>query len=146
MAKYNLTKNYTEIVETYGLFQNVTGNADIEITDDVNDSGIVLKPFQTIVIHQKVFARKIGIAGNCVLAVLPFQNDTAQSSNDDTGTTESSQTFDVYDDLFAAHSKCGKSPPLSVQETPSHYLVSVSKDSLKGQNKFLLQFDERKKD
>ena len=48
MARYNLTKNYSEIAENYGLFQNVTGNADIEITDDVNNSGIVLKPFQTV--------------------------------------------------------------------------------------------------
>lgn len=150
MARYNLTKNYSEIAENYGLFQNVTSNADIEITDDVNNSGIVLKPFQTVTIYQKVFARKIGIAGNCVLAVLPFQDYiAAQTSDDDTGSTENpqgtSKIFEVYDDLFATHSNCGKPPPLSVQETPSHYLVSVSKDSLKGQNKFLLQFDERKK-
>ena len=92
MARYNLTKNYSEIAENYGLFQNVTGNADIEITDDVNNSGIVLKPFQTVVIHQKVFARKIGIAGNCVLAVLPFQDYVAaQTSDDDTGSTENPQ-------------------------------------------------------
>ena len=92
MARYNLTKNYSEIAENYGLFQNVTGNADIEITDDVNNSGIVLKPFQTVTIYQKVFARKIGIAGNCVLAVLPFQDYVAaQTSDDDTGSTENPQ-------------------------------------------------------
>ena len=33
--------------------------------------------------------------------------------------------------------------PFSVKETPHHYLVRISKESLKGQNKFLIQFDEK---
>ena len=151
MARYTLTKSYSEIAETYGLFQNITGNADIEVTDDVNQSGIVIKPFQSVVIHQKVFARKIGIAGNSILAVLPFTDSVnASSSEEDSSTpTNDSSSFEAYDDLFSANPNFAKPPPhcppLSVQETPSHYLVSVSKDSLNHQKKFVLQFEDKLK-
>ena len=111
MPRYTLTKNYLEIAESYGLFQNLSANSDIEITENVDAAGIILKPFHTAIINQKVYARKIGNAGSCPLAVLPFQklceNPTAI-------------------------------PPLSIRD-----LVSVSKDSLGNQNKFLIQFDDK---
>ncbi len=44
MARYTLTKNYTEIAESYGVFQNSSGNAEIEITNDVAKAGIILRP------------------------------------------------------------------------------------------------------
>ena len=153
MARYTLTKNYTEIAESYGVFQNSSGNAEIEITNDVAEAGIILRPFQMATISQKVYARKIGNAGACLLTVLPLQklwdtpnavppkryDDTEAESDTDTS------TVDAYDDLFSGKQHKPPMPPLSVQETPTHYLVSVSKDSLKHQNKFLLQFDDRQK-
>ena len=69
--RYTLTKNYSEITESYGVFQNSSGNAEIEITANIEEAGIILRPFQTVTISQKVFARKIGNAGACVLTVLP---------------------------------------------------------------------------
>ena len=150
MARYTLTKNFSDIAETYGLFQNASGNADIEITNDVGEAGIILRPFQTVVVNQKVFARKIGNnAGACLLQVLPFRELYATTSNENSSsvtTNDADVTFDDYGNLFLNH----RAPPtfgnkpLSVEETPTHYLVSVSKDSLKGQNKFLIQFDEKK--
>ena len=158
MARYTLTKNYTEIAESYGVFQNSSGNAEIEITNDVAEAGIILRPFQTATISQKVYARKIGNAGACLLTVLPLQklwdtpNAVPPKRSDDTETesdTTDISTVDAYDDLFSGencqHQHKPPMPPLSVKETPTHYLVSVSKDSLKHQNKFLLQFDDRQK-
>ncbi len=152
MSRYTLTKNYTEIAESYGVFQNASGNAEIEITNDVTEAGIILKPFKTVTIEQKVFARRIGNAGACLLNILPLQklceNPTAVPPKrcDDTEDSDTSTlNVDVYDDLFSDTPK-PRRPPLSVKETSTHYVVSVSKDSLKNQNKFLLQFDDRKKE
>lgn len=155
MARYTLTKNYSEIAESYGVFQNSSGNAEIEITNDVAEAGIILRPFQMVTISQKVFARKIGNAGACLLTVLPLQklwdtpNAVPPKRSDDTDAESDTSTVDAYDDLFSGehcpHQRKPTMPPLSVQETPTHYLVSVSKDSLKHQNKFLLQFDDRQK-
>ena len=156
MARYTLTKNYTEIAESYGVFQNSSGNAEIEITNDVTEAGIILRPFQTAMINQKVYARKIGNAGACLLTVLPLQklwdtpNAVPPKRSDDTEAESDTSandisTVDAYDDLFSGKQHKPHMPPLSVKETPTHYLVSVSKDSLKHQNKFLLQFDDRQK-
>ena len=152
MSRYTLTKDYTEIAESYGVFQNASGNAEIEITNDVTEAGIILKPFKTVTIEQKVFARRIGNAGACLLNVLPLQklceNTTAVPPKRCDDTEDSDTTtlnVDVYDDLFSDTPK-PRRPPLSVKETSTHYVVSVSKDSLKNQNKFLLQFDDRKKE
>ena len=154
MARYTLSKNFSEIAETYGIFQNASGNTDIEITNDVNSAGIILRPFHTVMINQKVFARKIGNnVGACLLQVLPFRElyDTSDAETSTTveNTVNEDATFDDYDNFF--HNKHRAPPhfgsePLSVQETPHHYLVSISKESLKGQNKFLIQFDTRKDD
>ena len=144
MARYTLTKNYAEITESYGVFQNSSGNAEIEITNDVAEAGIILRPFQTVTISQKVFARKIGNAGACLLTVLPLQklwdtpNAVPPKRSDDTDAESDTSTVDAYDDLFSGDKP--PMPPLSVQETPTHYLVSVSKNSLKHKKKFLLQF------
>ena len=152
MARYTLSKNFSEIAETYGIFQNASGNTDIEITDDVNSSGIILRPLHSVTINQKVFARKVGSnVGACILQVLPFREfyhtSDSESSNTIEDTVNEDSTFDYYDNFF--HNKHRAPPhfgsePLSVQETPHHYLVSISKDSLKGQNKFLIQFDDKK--
>ena len=151
MARYTLTKNYSEIAESCGLFQNSSGNAEIEITNDVAEAGIVLRPFQSVIINQKVYARKLGNAGACLLTVLPFEKlweDTTAvppkrcDENADSEISDEEVTFDEYGNLFL-HNK-HRAPPLSVQETPNHYVVKVSKESLKGQNKFLIQFDDKK--
>ncbi len=150
MARYTLNKNFSDIAETYGLFQNASGNADIEITNNVGETGIILRPFQTVTVNQKVFARKIGNnAGTCLLQVLPF-SELSESANTETSssvaTNDADLTFDDYGNLFLNHRAppCFGNEPLSVEETPTHYLVSVSKNSLKGQNKFLIQFDNKK--
>ena len=147
--RYTLTKNYSEITESYGVFQNSSGNAEIEITANIEEAGIILRPFQTVTISQKVFARKIGNAGACVLTVLPLQklceNPTAIPPKRCEDTESEEVAVDVYDELFSGKNLPNpRKPPLSVKDTPTHYLVSISKDSLKNQNKFLIQFDDRK--
>lgn len=149
MAKYTLTKNYLELAETYGVLQNQSGDGNVEVTNDKDKPGIILKPFKTLIFNQKIFARKTGNTGTCQLAVLPFKTQSDSVADDTGGTDDESDSddeidIDGYDDFFTNH-KPHKPPPLSVQETPSHYLVSVSKDSLKHQNKFLIQFDDKKR-
>ena len=150
MTKYTLTKNFSEITETSGVMQNLSSDANIEVTDNTDDAGIILKPFQTLNFSQKLYARKIGNTGTSNLAVVPFHveedsesNATDESSTDD----ENDAILDEYGDLFSHEPHCHhhKMTPLAVKETPHHYLVSISKESLKGQSKFLIQFDDKEK-
>ena len=147
MTKYTLTKNFSEITETSGVMQNLSSDANVEVTDNTDDAGIVLKPFQTLNFSQKLYARKIGNTGTCSLAVLSFQSSADDESiiaDENSSSDEDNTNFDEYNDLFSHSPHCHhKTPPLSVKETPHHYLVSISKESLKGQNKFLIQFDEK---
>ena len=71
-----MTKDFLEISETYGLFQNLSGDANIEITTNTNEQGILLKPFQKVTIRQKIYARKVTGGGTAQLTVLPFTTDS----------------------------------------------------------------------
>lgn len=121
MAKYILTKNYSEIVETYGVFQNLSGDANIEITADINEQGILLKPFQKILLNQKVYARKTFGAGTCLLIVLPFKttddntesNSGTSAENQDTSqaTNYSQNPYEDFDDKFFYENYKRRQPP-----------------------------------
>ena len=52
MKKYILAKDFLEIAKTYGIFQNLSGDSNIEITDNINEQRILLKPFQKVQINQ----------------------------------------------------------------------------------------------
>ena len=142
MTKYTINKNFSAINESCGLIQNLSNDSNVEITDNTSQPGILLKPLQFFSFNQKIFARKIGNSGSAAVVVLPF--DTVSSDTDSTVTdsTDDSGDFvvDCYDDFFSNQ----HDQPLSVSETPSHFIVRVSKDSLQHQNKFLIHFDDSK--
>lgn len=161
MARYILTKEYSTIKESCGVLQNLSGYSNIEITADTNEAGIILKPFQTLTIDGEVYARQSGGSGTCQLVVLPFKRSKHQHGVPspiidfhDPKRRVYKNPYDDFDDdffeerpprrqpppVFPAH--FDKSQPLSVQETKSHFLVGVSKESLKGQKKFLIQFED----
>ncbi len=168
MAKYILNKNFLELNETYGVIQNLSGDSNIEITHDTSEQGILLKPFQILNINRKVYARKANGAGTAQLVILPFAAETDSSGEDyldeNLVDSNSSSAVNNYDSPYADFENdfFPKKPrgrpriqppalppfpfepnkPLSVNETPTHYLVSVSKDSLQGQKKFLIQFND----
>ena len=89
--RVTLTRDYRKISASYGLFQNLTPDANIELTENVQSEGIILKPFQTVMINRTIYARKLSGAGVGVLAILPFA-DAEESSDgetsDDTGETD----------------------------------------------------------
>ena len=173
MTKYILTKNFLELNETYGVIQNLSGDSNIEITHDTNEQGILLKPFQILNINRNVYARKINGAGTAQLVILPFaaqeinDEDYLDENLTDTGNSTVAEDYDnpyadFENEFFQKKSRgrphCQQPPhysllppfsfepnkPLSVNETPTHYLVGISKDSLHGAKKFLIQFDESK--
>ena len=82
MKKYILTKDFPEIPETYGLIQNLSGDANIEITNNTNEQGILLKPFPKITINPQIYARKLGGGGTAQLMVLPFKNNSENVADD----------------------------------------------------------------
>lgn len=90
--RYTLTKDFTKIPSTAGLFQNVSGDANIELTNDISQQGILLKPFQTVNIDTAVYARRISGGGTCTLAVLPFGEVANTNENSDGETTETPAT------------------------------------------------------
>ncbi len=149
MKKYILTKDFLEIATTYGIFQNLSGDANIEITNNTNEQGILLKPFQQVQIYQKVYARKATGSGTAQLIVLPF-NEYGK---------------DIDDDEFFNHQHIPKPPPHScdcrrpheppppppifdpfekdpeVVDCGGFYMLRVPKESLNGQNKFVVKID-----
>ena len=164
MKKYILTKDFLEIAETYGIFQNLSGDSNIEITDNINEQGILLKPFQKIQINQKVFARKLNGGGTAQLMILPF-NSAAESTSENLSTGENSYTENYFDENFNRPRKrhgqnnfCDtdwrRPPPPPIfnpfENTPEvvdcggFFMLRVPKDSLNGQNKFLVQINDTK--
>ena len=160
MKKYILTKDFAEISESYGIFQNLSGDANIEITNNTNEQGILLKPFQKVTIRQKVFARKITGGGTAQLIVLPFTSDTSSDDDDDDGESYSYDEGYIDENLRRPrrnHQWCDRKrppPPLpffppdisspAVIEHDNFYIMRIPKNSLNGQNKFFVQIGDTK--
>ena len=83
--RIQLTKDFRKVSTSYGLFQNLSGDANIELTENVQSEGIILRPFQIVTVNRTVWARKISGAGTGVLAVLPFvdSEETGDETSDD---------------------------------------------------------------
>ena len=168
--RYVLSKDFSLIKTSYGLFQNVSGDANIELTNDTNEQGILLKPFQTVEINTPVYARRISGGGTCTLAVLPFDDSevTADEQTTDTETTQTStSTDDSYDypqhghkphgnpyDVFNNNFFDGKPkphkppfpPPPSNPEDDGGLTIRIPKEFIdKGQRKFVVELPDRKK-
>lgn len=102
--RYVLTKDFTKIPANEGILQNVSGDANIELTNDIAQQGILLKPFQTVNIGGTVYARRVSGGGTCALVVLPFaetatadENPDGETTNTETPATDTtSQTSDYY--------------------------------------------------
>lgn len=167
MKKYILTKDFLEIAETYGLFQNLSGDANIEITNNTNEQGILLKPFQKVTIRQKIYARKVTGGGTAQLMVLPFTTDSVSEEiideeNYSTGETYIDENFNRsrrnknrhYENFYdwQRPREQPPSPPIfppdistpAVIENENSYVLRIPKDSLNGQNKFLVQISDKK--
>ena len=165
MKKYILAKDFLEIAETYGIFQNLSGDANIEITDNTNEQGILLKPFQKIMIRQKVYARKATGGGTAQLMVLPFA--TVSDSYDEVEEDNYSYGENYIDENFNRPRKNKNRysyewqrpreqppppPPMfppdisnpAVVDCGGFYMMRIPKDSINGQNKFLVQINDTK--
>ena len=118
MSRYTLNKNYPKI------------------TNDVNEAGIILRPFQSVIVNQKVYARKLGNAGVCLMTVLPFRelwNDpdaVPPKRCDDEQAEDNDVTFDEYGNLFLREKS--RTPPLYKNAQKNYALrVDLFKYSLK---------------
>ena len=74
--KVHGAKKFSEIADTYGVMQNLSSDANIEVTDNTDD------------------------AGTCSLVVIPFQNSADESTNENSSDDESETNLDEYGDLF----------------------------------------------
>ena len=181
MKKYILTKDFLEIAETYGIFQNLSGDANIEITNNTNEQGILLKPFQKVTINQQIYARKLGGGGTAQLMVLPFKNnsETVEEVDDENYYSGESyvdenlnrprrnknrhNNFSYPYDWQRPREQPPPMPPFPPQIPPpmpqmfppdnsapavvehdNFYMLRIPKDSLNGQNKFLVQINNSK--
>ena len=110
--RITLTRDYRKIATSYGLFQNLSGDANVELTENVQSEGIILRPFQIVTVNRTVWARKLSGAGTGVLAVLPFvdSDDSDETSDDD------SSNDDTDDDTGEVK------PPLPPPPPPHHHL------------------------
>lgn len=106
--RVTLTREYRKIATTYGLFQNLSGDANIELTEDVQNDGIILRPFQIATVNRTVYARKVSGPGTGVLAVLPFVDAEETEETDD---ETSGDTTDETDSALPAYNPPPK-PPL----------------------------------
>lgn len=162
--RYVLSKDFSLIKTSYGLFQNVSGDANIEITNDTNEQGILLKPFQTVEINTQVYARRISGGGTCALAVLPFgDSDVAddETSSDETTSTETPATsdnsdyhghiphgnpYDVFDNNFFHDKQKPHFPPPPPKPPEDGLTIRIPQEFIdKGQRKFVVELPDRKK-
>jgi len=106
--RVTLTREYRKIATTYGLFQNLSGDANIELTEDVQSDGIVLRPFQIVAVNRTVYARKVSGAGTAALAVLPFVDAEETDGTDD---ESSSDTADETNSALPSYNPPPPKPP-----------------------------------
>lgn len=118
MAKYTLTKNYSEIKETRGVLQNLSGDSNIEVTNDTEEQGILLKPFQKLNFNQQLYARKAAGAGTALLAVIPFKARSNISESDDAD--DDDVTFS-YEDLTASRNYGRQNKQRRHEKLPNPY-------------------------
>lgn len=166
MKKYILTKDYLEISETYGIFQNLSGDANIEITNNSNEQGILLKPLQKVTIRQKVYARKAAGGGTAQLMVLPFNSE--ETVDEENYSDEETYYEESYKPRKHRHRneysydwrRPREQPPIppnfpfppvnpydkspAVADCDGFYMLRIPKESLNGQNKFLVQISDTK--
>jgi hypothetical protein len=157
-----------EIAETYGIIQNLSGDSNIEITDNTKEQGLLLKPFQKISINRKVFARKVSGGGTAQLIVLPFTNSASDETEIDSDAEDYSYDENYFGENFSRRKKNRRRnnfydtdwqrppppvpPPMfnpfeknpEVVDSDGFYFLRIPKDSLNGQNKFLVQISDTK--
>ena len=127
--RVTLTREYRKIATTYGLFQNLSGDANIELTEDVQNDGIVLRPFQIVTVNRTVYARKVSEPGTGVLAVLPFVD--AEESDETDGET-SDDTADETDSALPSFPP--PPPPKPFPPRHPHHICANPYDCFDGQD------------
>ncbi len=152
--RIQLTKDFRKISTSYGLFQNLSGDANVELTENVQSEGIVLRPFQIVTVNRTVWARKISGAGTGVLAVLPFV-DSEETGNE----TSDEDTNEINPPLPPPHHHPPRptAPPFECfdhehfppkpppEPRPPHdedgYVIQIPRALIeRGQHKFVVDF------
>ena len=109
----------------HGIIQNLSTSANIELCEDTQQKGIILKPFQTVTICRPVYAKKVSGTGNGILAVMPFEN---------------SMPPDFAFDKYKAPAKPHQSYCLPRDE-PEEYVIKIPRELIEqGQRKFIVEF------
>ena len=108
--RIQLTRDFRKIATSYGLFQNLSGDANVEITENVQNEGIILRPYQIVTVNRTVWARKISGAGTGVLAVLPFV-DLEETSDEETSDDTDGDTSEGKPPLPPPHPHPPLPPP-----------------------------------
>ncbi|MBR1645896.1 MAG: hypothetical protein IJ685_03865 [Selenomonadaceae bacterium] len=149
--RITLTRDYRKIATSYGLFQNLSGDSNIELTENVQSEGIILRPFQIVTVNRTVWARKLSGAGTGVLAVLPFvDSDDSDETSDNADDT--SEVKPHYPPPPLHHPPnphdCFEPFPPKPEPRSSHphddadsYVIKIPRALVeRGQNKFVVDF------
>lgn len=121
--RLTLTDDYRKIGMAYGLFQNLSTTANIELSEDPQQEGVILKPSQIAMISRPVYARKSSGATKAILAILPFA---------DSG----EQYFEEHEPPTSTHRhEC------SPRDEPEAYVIKIPRELIeRGQHKFIVEF------
>ena len=154
--RIQLTKDFRKVGTSYGLFQNLSGDANVELTENVNSDGIILRPFQIVTVNRTVWARKVSGAGTGVLAVLPFVDSDDDDSDDDSSDDDSGNDSDGnssdnhHPPLPPPPIPHCPPPPPHCPPPPPHphphddadaYVIKIPRALVeRGQNKFVVDF------
>ncbi|MBR0062406.1 MAG: hypothetical protein IJP68_13110 [Selenomonadaceae bacterium] len=141
--RIQLTKDFRKVSTSYGLFQNLSGDANIELTENVQSDGIILRPFQIVTVNRTVWARKVSGAGTGVLAVLPFvdSEETSDETSDD-------DTSDINPPLPPPRPPAPPNPYDCFENFPPRpphdedgYVIQIPRALIeRGQHKFIVDF------
>ena len=145
--RVTLTKDFRKISTSYGLFQNLSGDANVELTENVQSEGIILRPFQIVTVNRTVWARKSSGAGTGVLAVLPFvdSEETSDETSDDGDTSEVNppppnhhppNPYDCFE-----HKPFPPPEPRPPHDDADGYVIQIPRALIeRGQHKFVADF------
>lgn len=121
--RLTLTDDYREIGMSNGLIQNLSTAANIELSEDPQQEGVILKPSQIVMISRPIYARKSSGTTKAILAVLPLAD-----SNE--------FCFEEHEPPTSPH--CHECSP---RDEPEAYVIKIPRELIeRGQHKFIVEF------
>lgn len=100
--RYTLSNEFQLIDEGNCILQNVSNDANVEISNSTSEQGIILPPYALVSVNKQVYAHKISGNGTCTIAILSLASSSDEDSSDSSSGSDSDDSS-YYTDLQPNH-------------------------------------------